>query len=131
MVEPITGAEEPQPQLKPKPKLEIDSLPDISQIVLPEMKVTSTRIRWLLAMGYSINQIHHGLGLRYQQVRNVATTTPKRAAREDLPPLVLVLRDPIDDVQAIMDMALDESLKKAYKERNPKVGRQGLEEPDE
>ena len=102
---------------QPEGKLVIDSLPDMGQIVIPECKTMSTRIRWLGAMGYSVNQIHHGLGVRYQQVRNVLTTTPKRAAREDLPPLVLVLRDPIDDIQAIMDMTLEESLKTDRKER--------------
>lgn len=91
-------------------KLVIDSLPDIGQIKMPEMKVVSTKIRWLSALGYSKSDIQKFLNVRYQQVRNVLTTIPKRAAREDLPPLVIELMDPIDDIQAIMDTALEQSL---------------------
>lgn len=91
--------------------LKIDSLPDIGSIVIPECKVMSTRIRWLHAMGYKPAEISKYLMIKYQQVRNVITTQPKRAAREDLPPLVLTLREPVDDIQAIMDRALDDSIR--------------------
>ena len=59
-------------------------LPDIRTIALPTTATKSALIRWLHEMGYSILEIHHGLGFKYQMVRNIVTTIPKRAARETL-----------------------------------------------
>lgn len=72
-----------------KPKL-----PPIKDILIPP-GIKSTRIRWLWHMGYPIKEIAAILDIRYQQCRNVITTQPKRAAREDMPPLVLVMKDTI------------------------------------
>jgi hypothetical protein len=62
-------------------------LPPIARIKMPEdIKITSTKIRWLSSVGYLPREIAPFLGCRYQQVRNVLSNPPKRAAREDLPP---------------------------------------------
>jgi hypothetical protein len=93
-----------------------DGLPPITDIVIPD-GIKSTRIRWLSAMGYEVKEISAFLGIRYQQVRNVITNTPKRAAREDMPPLVLVYKEEQDLFEAAMDGTLDESLLAARAER--------------
>jgi hypothetical protein len=103
---------------QPREKLVIDSLPPIHMVKMPAtMRVMSTKIRWLAALGYPRAEIQKQLGLRYQQVRNVLHNLPKRAAREDLPPLVIELYDPVDDIQAIMDSELEKSMKVVRKER--------------
>lgn len=98
-----------------KQPVAIDSLPEIGAIEIPPVKVMSTKIRWLAAMGYKPADISRYLMVRYQQVRNVITTQPKRAAREDLPELKLVLKEPVDDIQAIMDAELEKSLRAGRK----------------
>ncbi|MEB3029694.1 hypothetical protein VJI72_07850, partial [Parvimonas micra] len=55
------------------------ALPPIHRVKPPEMHHMSTKIRWYIALGYTVGEVSKFLGLRYQQVRNVATTTPKRA----------------------------------------------------
>jgi predicted transcriptional regulator len=77
------------------------NLPPIHRIKEPAMKHMSTRIRWYHKLGYTVGEIHNGLGVRYQQVRNVVTTEPKRAAREDLPPLKIELLELDDDHEAM------------------------------
>jgi hypothetical protein len=85
-------------------------LPPIEDIVPPEVAIKTTLIRWYRALGYEVKEISRYMGIRYQQVRNVTTNMPKRAAREDLPPLEIVLRDTPDIIQAALDGALDQSL---------------------
>lgn len=78
------------------------ALPPIGHVVEPAMHHMSTRIRWYYALGYSVKEIAGKTGARYQQVRNVVTTEPKRAAREDLPDLTFELA-PIEDVFEAME----------------------------
>jgi hypothetical protein len=79
-------------------------LPPIGRIILPaEVKITSTKIRWLSALGYEPREIAPYLGCRYQQVRNVLQNPPKRAAREDLPPLTVKVMRLSDDMLEIAD----------------------------
>lgn len=82
-------------------------LPPIHHIREPKMQHMSTRIRWYLALGYAVKEVSKLLGVRYQQVRNVKTVEPKRAAREDLPPLWIVLHDVQDDLEAMDAHALE------------------------
>lgn len=77
------------------------NLPPIHRLKAPEMEHMSTRIRWYHALGYTVGEIHKFLGVRYQQVRNIVTTTPKRAAREDVPALVIQLWEVDDDLEAM------------------------------
>ena len=101
------GGEAPEPR----------RVPPIETIVIPDCATKSAKIRWLKAMGYSVKEVANHLGIRYQMVRNIWTSEPKRAAREDLPPLEFVYREEVDDIQAIMDMALEDSLKAERKQR--------------
>ena len=79
-------------------------LPPIGRILMPpEIKITSTKIRWLSAIGYLPREIAPYLGCRYQQVRNVLQNPPKRAAREDLPPLVVKVMRLSEDMLEIAD----------------------------
>jgi len=78
-------------------------LPPIGRIKMPEMKIVSTKIRWLTAIGYLAREIAPYLGVRYQQVRNVMSNPPKRAAREDVPPLVVEVLEISDDNLELMD----------------------------
>lgn len=103
-------------------------LPPIEQIVIPKTQTKSAKIRWLIAMGYKVAEISNYFGWRYQMVRNIATSEPKRAAREDLPPLVVEYHPEIDDVQAIMDKALEDSLKA---ERKAQVAQAAKAKSDE
>lgn len=89
----------------------------IESIEIPKTTTKSARIRWLRAMGYTVAEISNFLGIRYQMVRNIATSTPKRMAREDLPPLEVVFKPEVDDVQIIMDTELEASLKAERKRR--------------
>jgi hypothetical protein len=77
------------------------NLPPIHRIKEPPMKHMSTRIRWYRALGYKVGEISNALGVRYQQVRNVSVTEPKRAAREDIPPLTIELLQLDDDHEAM------------------------------
>lgn len=102
-----------EPTVKPKEDSEPPdpkNLPPIHRIVQPKMQHTSTKIRWYLGLGYEVGEVARFLGVRYQQVRNVGTTDPKRAAREDVPPYELVLEPLPDDIESIMDAELERSL---------------------
>lgn len=102
------------------PESEDSSLPPLKMCKMPEgVRTWSARVRWALAMGWEVKEIANTWGLRYQMVRNVKVTEPKRAAREDMPPLKWELLNPVDDVQAIMDAELDRSLA-AGRFKNPK-----------
>lgn len=90
----------------PDPK----KLPPIGRIIEPKMQHMSTKIRWYLGLGYEVGEVSRHLGIRYQQVRNVGTTDPKRAAREDVPPYEIRLADLADDIDAIIDAELERSL---------------------
>lgn len=85
-------------------------LPPIHRIKLPETKTQSALIRWLHSVGYQVKDISKGLNIRYQQVRNIITTEPKRAAREDLPGLTVELA-PLEDV---VDMLLGDELERTH-----------------
>lgn len=95
--------------IRKKPERSED-LPPITHVKQPEARTWSAKIRWALDMGWTVKEIANGWGLRYQMVRNVKVTEPKRAAREDVPELEYELLDPVNDVQAIMDAELDRSL---------------------
>lgn len=82
------------------------NLPPIHRIKEPRMQHMSTRIRWFYGMGYKIGEIHKHLGVRYQQVRNVVTTEPKRAMREDVPAFVLEVLDLDTDLELMEQQAL-------------------------
>ena len=94
----------------------VEGLPPITSIVVPP-GIKSTRIRWLRALGYEVKEIAAFLQIRYQQVRNVTTNAPKRAAREDMPPLVIVYKEEPDLMEAALDGALDASLLANRKDR--------------
>lgn len=85
---------------------EENRLPPIHRIKEPPMRHASTRIRWYRGLGYEVKEIASYLGVRYQQVRNVVTTEPKRAAREDLPAFVIELLDLETDLEAMENQAL-------------------------
>lgn len=86
------------------------ALPPIHRIKEPPMLYMSTRIRWFYSLGYKVGEIHNHLGLRYQQVRNVVTTEPKRAAREDIPPPTYELLDVETDLEAMEAQALVDNM---------------------
>lgn len=90
-------------------------LPPIYRIKLPETRTKSALIRWLWELGYSVKAISGSLGIRYQQVRNVVTTEPKRATREDMPELVIELADDTDVVDMLLGEALEADFKRARK----------------
>lgn len=94
-----------------------ESLPPIEQVLPPVTTTKTALLRWYRTLGYTVAEISNYTGIRYQQVRNVTTNLPKRAAREDLPPLVIELRETVDVLQAAMDGALDKSLLAGRKER--------------
>ena len=79
----------------------VRALPPIHHVLEPPMQHMSTRIRWYHALGYKAVEIQKRTGVLYQQVRNVIHTQPKRAAREDLPPLVIELVELDDDLEAM------------------------------
>lgn len=89
-------------------KMDKRGLPPIARIKMPEMKIVSTRIRWLHSVGYEVREIAPFLGCRYQQVRNVLQTPPKRAAREDVPPPIIEVLRLSEDMLEIAD---EESLR--------------------
>lgn len=87
-------------------------LPPIHRIKLPQVKTQTALIRWLFELGYPVKDISNGLNVRYQQVRNMVTTVPKRAAREDMPPLQIELLEMEDAV----DMLLGAELERTFAE---------------
>jgi hypothetical protein len=109
------------------------NLPPIHRVKEPKMVHTSTRIRWFAALGYEKGEIHRHLGVRYQQVRNVLTTSPKRMAREDLPPLKFEVFDVETDLEAMEAQALvDNMAAQRLQDREArKASRRGVEEVEE
>jgi hypothetical protein len=99
------------------PPVEEKRLPPIADIVVPKTATKSAMIRWLCAMGYSVKEISASTGIVYQMVRNISLSQPKRAAREDLPPLVIEYREQEDLITAAMDGALDAAMASQRKER--------------
>lgn len=87
-------------------------LPPLHRIKMPETKTASAKIRWLNRQGYRTKDIAKGLNIRYQQVRNIITTQPKRAMREDLPPDGIELA-PMED---IVDQLLGDELERTHLE---------------
>ena len=87
-------------------------LPPIRRIKLPETKTQSALIRWLFEKGYQVKDISKGLNVRYQQVRNIVTTEPKRAAREDLPEMGIELAE----LEDVVDMLLGDELERTHLE---------------
>jgi|SRR5215831_17904741 len=67
-------ADQPQPGL---PKLDW---------IKTNFKTKSAAIRYLINQGYKVNAIAKHLGVKYQHVRNVATTPLKRGPNEDWRP---------------------------------------------
>lgn len=94
-----------------------EALPPIETVVPPKTQTKTALIRWYRAVGYEVAEIARYMNVRYQQVRNVTTNLPKRAAREDLPPLVVEQREVSDLFEAAMDGALEQSLLAGRKER--------------
>lgn len=90
-------------------------LPPIVRLRIPKVRTQTAKVRWLWAVGYPIKEIAKGTGIKYQQVRNMIVNQPKRAAREDLPPIPpeapLEMKELVDDIQAIMDDELERSLR--------------------
>lgn len=87
-------------------------LPPLHRIKFPETRTQSCLIRWLFGVGYRVKDISKGLNVRYQQVRNIVTTQPKRAAREDLPPLNIELAD----IEDVVDTLLGDELERTHLE---------------
>jgi hypothetical protein len=85
-------------------------LPPIHRVKEPKTHHMSTRIRWLWAVGYSVKEIARWTGARYQMVRNVVNTEPKRAAREDLPELKVERLEIGDDWELMGDAALEREM---------------------
>lgn len=83
------------------------ALPPIHRLVEPTMQHMSTRIRWYHGLGYKVGEIHNHLGVRYQQVRNVVVNPPKRAMREDIPPLDIVLYELSEDLELMDQQAME------------------------
>ncbi len=92
-------------------------LPPLNMIIIPSTTTKSATIRWLHGLGYSVNEIHKGLGLKYQMVRNIVTTIPKRAAREDLPAPYVEYKPESDELMDALDGALEASLMEGRKAR--------------
>lgn len=59
--------------------------PPIGKVIIPDLKTTSARIRWLAAQGYSKSEIATRLQKRYQHVFNVLNKPLKVGAREEVP----------------------------------------------
>ena len=95
----------------------VQPLPPIESIEIPSTTTKSATIRWLASLGYEVKVIAHYLGVRYQMVRNIVTTVPKRAAREDLPEMVIAYKPEKDVIDMAMDGALDAALLAGRKAR--------------
>lgn len=117
-------------QIKGEEGLYEGGLPPITDIVLPTTTTKSALIRWLYRVGYEPKEIYVFLGIKYQMVRNIITTTPKRAAREDLPPLIIEYKEQGDVIDDALDGALDESLMAGRRERNRQRKEQLRYNPD-
>jgi hypothetical protein len=102
-----TKAQPDTPEGYVKNRLDGGYLPPISRIKRPETRTQSALVRWLFLLGYEVKEISRGLNIRYQQVRNMVTTQPKRAAREDLPPLQIELLEMEDAVDMLLGIELE------------------------
>lgn len=103
-------------------------LPPLHRIVIPETKTQSAKIRWLFGVGYQVKDISSGLGIRYQQVRNIITTEPKRAAREDLPELKIQLAEMEDVVDSLLGDELERTHLEARKQHQKDMKRRARAE---
>jgi hypothetical protein len=90
-------------------------LPPIYRLKLPTTNNKSTLIRWLYHVGYEVKDISKGLNIRYQQVRNIVKTIPKRAAREDMPADGIEVQEIGDALDMLMDAELDRTFLEAKK----------------
>lgn len=63
------------------PQAEADGMPSL-QWLKEQFKTKSAAIRYLHSKGFTVNQIHKHLGIRYQHVRNVLSTELKRGPNE-------------------------------------------------
>jgi len=113
--EPETQAQE-DPQIRSRLDKET-YLPPIARLKMPKFATATAKVKWLWELGYEVKEISRGIPMKYQQVRNMVVNQPKRAHREDLPPLVVEIMDPVDDIQAILDAELDRSLMAGRKDR--------------
>ena len=104
------------------------NLPPIHHIKQHKMQHMSTKIRWFCGLGYTVKEVSSFLGVRYQQVRNVATTTPKRAAREDVPPFIIETFDVEDDLEAMEAHALEVEMA-AQREQDRKARKDARRKP--
>lgn len=95
-------------------------LPPLHRIKMPKTTTSSARIRWLWALGYPVKDISKGLGIRYQQVRNIINTEPKRATREDMPPLKIELIEVEDIVDTFLGSELERTFQADRKQRSRK-----------
>lgn len=102
---------------EPDGSLRKGALPPIGDILIPKTTTKSALIRWLYALGYSVREIYGFLGCKYQMVRNIVTTIPKRAAREDLPAMEVMYRPEKDMIDEALDGALEASLMEGRRER--------------
>ncbi len=105
----------------------LGSRPPINRIVMPSTKTKSALIRWLHALGYPTKEIYVYLNVKYQMVRNIVTTEPKRAAREDLPPLEVRWLPELDIIDHALDGALEQALLTERKERKANEQQEGEE----
>lgn len=93
-------------------------LPAIHKIRGPEGLLTqSARLRWYYSLGYPVSEIARFLGVRYQQVRNICLTIPKRGAREELPPPRVELLPQEDLVDVLLGMELERGHREALRRR--------------
>ena len=107
-------------------------LPYIHRVALPKTTTQSALIRWLWALGYPVKDISKGLDIRYQQVRNIINTQPKRATREDMPPLEIRLLEMEDAVDMLLDMELERTfLEERKQDKKSKRGSGSTEVYDE
>jgi len=62
-----------------------NGMPDLDWLK-SQYKTKSAIIRYLFNMGHTVSAIHKHTGIKYQMVRNVATTPLKRGPNEDWRP---------------------------------------------
>jgi hypothetical protein len=115
VVEDVVGEAAPEGYVKNR--LDGGYLPPIHRLKMPKTKTQTATIRWLYALGYEVKEISNGLNVRYQQVRNMVMTIPKRAAREDLPPLVVELGEMEDIVETLLGVELERTFEEARKSK--------------
>jgi hypothetical protein len=109
---------------RPDGKAGLIYLPPIHRLKMPQTQTQTAKVRWLHGLGYEVKEISNGLNVRYQQVRNMVTTIPKRAAREDLPPFKIELLE----MEDVVEMLLGEELERTHIEANKASKRQARAE---